>query len=169
MKIAMLIVLTGCCAGLASAQTPLRVQAVAKTDPCSAVDVEDLGSCGMEALGDRNYDAARRTWMRAAQHGDFQAARWLGDTYSEGKGVKTDNLQAYEWFDIAAALHARAIAREKTADEPTARDSNQGEIDHRNAAAKKLKADQVKQAQAFSHKWQQANPHAVESQERFAE
>src|ERR1700722_3849476 len=107
----MAILLTGCWAGVALAQTPLRVQAVAKSDPCSGTDAADLGSCGMEALGDKNYEAARRAWMLAAQHGDYLAARWLGETYSEGKGVKTDYQQAYEWFDIAAALHARAITR----------------------------------------------------------
>ena len=169
MKIAMTILLTGCCAGAAFAQTPLRVQAVAKTDPCAAADAKDLGSCGMEALGDKNYEAARRAWELAAQHGDYVAARWLGEVYSEGNGVKTDYLQAYEWFDIAAALHARAIAREHPVGDPTARDSNQGEIDHRNAAAKKLKADQIKQAQQVSLRWQAANPHTVKEQETFAE
>jgi TPR repeat protein len=169
MKIAMLILLSACCADLAFAQTPLRVQPVVKIDPCAGADAEDLASCGMEALGDKDYDAARRAWMLASQHGDYLAARWLGEIYSAGKGVKTDYLQAYEWFDIAAALHARAIVREHPAEDWAARDSNQGEIDHRNAIAKKLKADQIKQAQHLSLKWQAANPHAVEEQEIFAE
>jgi TPR repeat protein len=169
MKIAMAILLTGCGASLAFAQTPLRLQTVVQTDPCAAADAEALGSCGMEAFGDKNYDAARGAWMLAAQHGDYQAASWLGELYSEGKGVKADYLQAYEWFDIAAALHARAIAREHPAGNAASRDSNQGEIDHRNVVAKKMKADQIKQAQQFSLKWQAANPHAIEEQKSFAE
>ncbi len=169
MKLGMAILLSGCCAVAAFAQTPLRVQAVAKSDPCATTAIEGLGSCGMEALGDRNYAAARKAWMLASQHGDYQAARWLGEMYAEGRGTKTDYVQAYQWFDIAAALHARAIARESPAGDPAARDSNQGEIDHRNVAAKKMKANQIKQAQQLSRNWQKANPRAVDQQAVSAE
>ncbi|HEX4159567.1 MAG TPA: hypothetical protein VHY79_13945 [Rhizomicrobium sp.] len=143
-------------------------QAAAKTDPCSSADAADLGSCGMEAFGDKNYAAAQKAWALAAQQGDYQAAKWLGEMYAEGKGTKNDYVQAYQWFDIAAALHARAIARESPAAGPTARVSNQSEIDLRNAVAKKMKAEQITQAQQLSHKWEKANPHAVAEDMGFA-
>jgi TPR repeat protein len=169
MKVAVLIMLAGCGASGAFGQTPLRVQAAVQADPCAAADAADLTNCGMEALGDKNYEAARRAWTLAAQRGDYLAARWLGELYSEGKGVKTDYPQAYEWFDIAATLHARAIAREHPAANPSGRGSNQDEIDRRNAVAKKLNPDQIKDAQQSSLKWQAANPHALEERGAFNE
>jgi len=167
MKFAVLVLVSGCCVSAALAQTPLKFQSVVKTDPCAAIDPGDLGSCGMESFGDKNYPSALKAWTLAAQHGDFQSARWLGEMYANGKGVKQDYVRAYEWFDIAAALHARTIAREPPAPDSGARDSNQDEINHRNAAAKKLKADQIKQAEDLSRKWQAANPNAVEIQKGF--
>jgi hypothetical protein len=47
--------------------------------------------------------------------------------------------------------------------DPTARDSNQSEINLRTAAGKKLTAAQLKQAQQASLSWQKANPHAVDT------
>jgi TPR repeat protein len=169
MKFAMPAMLLLCCATAAFAQTPLHVQAVVKTDPCAGIDTEDLSSCGMEAFGDGNYAAAQKAWTLASQHGDYRAATWLGEMYAEGKGVKQDYVQAYEWFDIAAALHARCIASEGPAANPAVRDSNQGEIDHRNAAGKKLTAAQLKQAQQASLSWQNANPHAVDKDLNLAD
>ncbi|HEY3637610.1 MAG TPA: hypothetical protein VGK90_05605 [Rhizomicrobium sp.] len=163
MKHILAVALLSCCAGVASAQTTLRLQAVAKDDPCASSETEDLGSCGIEALGDANYAAARHAWLRASQRGDYQAALWLGEMYAGGKGVKKDYLQAYVWFDIAAALHARAIAREQPSGDPEWRDSNQGEIDHRNVAAKKMKLAQIKQAQQLSRNWQKSNPNAIDT------
>jgi TPR repeat protein len=167
-KFSVLILLSGCWATMTFAQTPLSLQAVVKADPCSSADVADLGSCGMEAFGDKDYPAARKAWTLAAQHGDYEAAKWLGEMFVEGKGAKQDYVQAYQWFDIAAALHARGIAREGPASDPAARDSNQSEIDPRNAVAKKMKAEQIKQAQQLSHDWQKANPHAVVEELGFA-
>jgi len=164
MKFTVMILLLACCASASFAQTALRVQPVAPKDPCAAIDPEDLGSCGMESLGDKNYESARKAWMLAAQRGDYQSARWLAEMYAEGEGGKKDYLQAYEWFDIAAALHARAIAREAPAPDPSVRDSNQDEINHRNIVAKNLNATQIKQAQQLSLNWQKANPHAVDQQ-----
>jgi hypothetical protein len=164
MKFAVVLLLTGCCSATAIAQTPLKLQPVVATDPCAAIDPEDLGSCGMESFGDKYYTSAQKAWALAAQHGDYQAAKWLGEMYANGKGVKQDNVQAYEWFDIAAALHARTVAKEGPAPDSSVRDSNQDEINHRNTVAKKLKSDQIKQAQDLSRKWQDANPHAVEAQ-----
>jgi hypothetical protein len=169
MKFAASIIVAGCSASLAFAQTPLRLQPVVKTDPCAAVDTADLGSCGMESFGDKNYPSAVKAWTLGAQHGDYQAARWLGEMYANGNGVKQDYLHAYEWFDIAAALHARVIAREAPVPDSGARDSNQDEINQRNIVAKKLKADRIKQAQQLSSQWQQANPGAVAKPQKLAE
>ena len=160
LRFSLLILAAGCSA--AYAQTPLRQQTVVPADPCLGLETVDLGSCGMEALGDKNYAAARKAWTLATQHGDYQAANWLAEMYAQGSGTKVDNVQAYQWFDIAAALHARAIARERPAGDAIGRDSNQGEIDRRNAVAKKLKSTQISQAQQLSRNWQKANPHAVD-------
>jgi TPR repeat protein len=167
MKFAVLLLLTGCCASAAVAQAPLAFQPVVATDPCAAIDPGDLSSCGMESYGDKNYASALKAWSLAAQHGEYQAARWVGEMYAGGKGVKQNDVQAYEWFDIAAALHARRIAKEGPAPSSGVRDSNQDEIDRRNAVAKKMKPNQVKEAQELSRKWQAANPHAIVEQKGF--
>jgi TPR repeat protein len=162
MKLFLQVVLFSCCAGVALAQTPLREQAVVKTDPCADATAEDLGSCGLGAFGDHDYSAALRAWALAAQNGDYQSAIWLAQMYHGGKGVKKDDTQSYAWYDIAAALHAREIARELPAPATSARDSNQAEIDDRNTIGKKMTAAQIKQAQQISRNWQQVNPHAGE-------
>jgi hypothetical protein len=162
MKYSVLITLFGLGAGAALAQTPLRMQAVVEADPCADAAVEDLGSCGLEAFGDHDYSAALKAWKLASQHGDYQSAIWLAQMYHGGKGVKKDDTQAYAWYDIAAALHAREIAREPPAPAASARDSNQAQIDDRNAVAKRMTASQVKQAEQISSDWQKANPHAGE-------
>jgi hypothetical protein len=160
MKPSVLLALFGLFATSAMAQTPLHLQPVAKSDPCIDADSQDLGSCGLEAYGDGNYAAARRAWELAAQHGDYQAAVWLAQIYNEGKGVKRDYARAYAWFDIAAAVHAHAIDTEPAASDPTARDSNQTEIDDRNATAKKLTPAQLAGAQKLSRDWQKASLHS---------
>jgi TPR repeat protein len=159
MKVYVVVALVGCCAPAAIAQTALHVQAVAKTDPCADADPEDLSSCGLGALGDGNYTAARRAWELAAQHGDYQGAIWLAQLYEAGKGIPKDPVEAYAWFDIAAALHGRAIDREHASPDPLLRDSNEAEIGARDGIAKKMSKTDVARAQQISRDWQKANPH----------
>ena len=49
-------------------------------------------------------DAEAVRWYRkAAEQGLADAQLWLGFMYADGRGVPEDSVQAYAWFNIAAA------------------------------------------------------------------
>ena len=49
-------------------------------------------------------DAKAAQWyLSAAKQGQADAQVWLGMAYESGKGVSKDYVEAYAWFDVAAA------------------------------------------------------------------
>ena len=151
MQFLALLVLGGM--SVAHAQTPLTVQKLDQSDPCSGADPSNFGSCGMTAYSDGNYTTARTAWEKAAEHGDYTAALWVGELYDNGNGVQIDYVLAYKWYDIAAAIHAQAISKLPANPDPLLRDTNQTEINYRDDDAKKMSASQIKQARGLSNKW----------------
>jgi hypothetical protein len=127
--------------------------------PCTDTNPEDLSNCGLVALGDGRYVAARQAWELAAWHGDYLGALWLGELYEAGKGVPRDDVHAYAWFDIAAELHAHEIAGKHAPASP-ALSTNRTEIAARDALAKKMTKSDIEKAQQLSRDWQKENPRA---------
>jgi TPR repeat protein len=50
-----------------------------------------------------DYAAALKQWMPAAESGDRQAQKYLGDLYRDGKGTPADKAQALRWYRLASA------------------------------------------------------------------
>jgi hypothetical protein len=126
---------------------------------CTDTNVDDLSDCGLVALGDGRYAAAKQAWELAAWQGDYLAALWLGQLYDAGKGVPKDDVQAYAWFDISATLHTRELEGEQSQETP-ALSTNQTEIAARDALAKKMTQSEIEKAQQLSRDWQKENPRA---------
>ena len=52
---------------------------------------------------EQDYTKAIKFFERAARGGHTQAQHYLGLIYYKGLGVTKDNIEAYKWFDLAAA------------------------------------------------------------------
>jgi TPR repeat protein len=134
----------------AFAQTPLRKAPVDTSNPCVGVESADgLASCGMVAFNNHNYPVARSAWSSAAGRGHHLAAIWLAGSYADGDGGEKDNVQAYKWYDIAAAIHGAEIDKLP----PGTKEDNQQEINYREGVARKLTPDQITDAQKLAHEW----------------
>lgn len=145
------------CVGIANGQTPLHSQAISKTDPCQPDD----GVCWASNVNPRTYVHARAALERIAETGDSDAAYWLAQTFDEdaSDNIPIDHTKAYEWYDIAAALKTREIAKEPDADSGnvSAPDTNALQISSRDGCAKYLSAKQLIGARNWSKLWQAAH------------
>ncbi len=56
-----------------------------------------------------DYATTLRLLRPLAEQGDAIALFNLGVMYDNGQGVPQDNVQAYKWFDLAAAERARIL------------------------------------------------------------
>jgi len=64
----------------------------------------NLGHLYYEGQGvPRDYEEARRLFLRAAELGNASAMNSLGRMYHEGRGVKKDDREAVRRFENAAA------------------------------------------------------------------
>ena len=80
----------------------------------------------------QNPTEAANWFRRAAEQGYEKAQHNLGAMYGSGQGVKRDYIQAYKWLNICAAQ------------------GNAGCITQRDLVAKKLKPNQVSEAQRLA-------------------
>jgi len=95
-----------------------------------------LGICYARGLGVPKNEALAFKWFsRAAQEGNASAQYELGGCYRLAQGVRTDLPKAYLWYNLAAASGNH--------DAPEARD----------ALAKRLTEDEVRQAQRQSQEF----------------
>ena len=138
-------------ASLASAAAQTAVHTAPKLHSQRCGDNEGLANCGLEANTNGDYDVARDAWARAAaQEGDHLAAIWLGELYDAGhSGFPDSAVQAYKWYDIAAALHGIEIDKLP----PGSIGSNQTEINYRDYVARQLTPAQIADAQRMSREW----------------
>src|SRR5512140_2035652 len=83
----------------------------------------------------QNYTEAARWFERAAAQGYTKAQNNLGAMYGAGRGVKKDYVQAYKWLSICAAS------------------GSEGCITQRDLVAKKLKGNQLAEAQRLTRDW----------------
>lgn len=99
-----------------------------------------LGFSYFSGNGVPKNDSLGMKWSRnSADQGNSTAQFLLGYAYQNGSRVPQDYVQAYFWFNLAAA-HARTSA------EP------------RDAVAKLMAPDQIAQAQKLSQEWLAAHP-----------
>ena len=52
----------------------------------------------------KDAQEAVRKWRQAAKTGDKEASLYLGTMYEKGQGIPQDNILAYMWYAIAAAM-----------------------------------------------------------------
>jgi TPR repeat protein len=70
-------------------------------------------------------------------------------TDENGHGGDKDYMQAYKWYDIAAAIHAAEIDKLP----PGAIESNQQEINYRDYVARQMTTTQIADAQKLAREW----------------
>lgn len=139
---------------LANAQTPLHTQSKDTSDICAnstdPMANSDIYSCATDAMSNNNYSVAMKWLLKGASRGDDMAQFQLGMIYEDGKGVSQDFVQAYKWFDIAAATHGACIDQKSPG---RSQEDNQMEINYRNSVAKKMTQEQIKEAQGLARDW----------------
>ncbi|BAM87614.1 hypothetical protein S58_16060 [Bradyrhizobium oligotrophicum S58] len=89
----------------------------------------------------QSYEIAAELYGDAAERGEPRAQHLLGLAYDKGRGVSQDDVLAYKWLSLAAAM---APIRER---EPYLR--------IRNAVASKMSHDQIIDGQRLAIEWQQ--------------
>ena len=90
------------------------------------------------AYEQRNYEQAWQGFDELAEAGDADAQYMLGRMYAQGQGTLQDFVQAYQWYNLAAAQGQRFAS--------AARD----------VLAERMTAEQVASAQELARAWQQA-------------
>ena len=96
-----------------------------------------LGAMYARGLGGlkKNYGEAARWYRKAAKQGSAIAQTNLGDLYARGLGVRQDYIQAYKWYDLAAAQN------------------NENASKSRRKIAARMSPTQVSKAQRLSRVW----------------
>ena len=97
---------------------------------------------GLAAHERGDYATALRLFRPLGEQGNASAQYNLGVMYALGQGVPRDNVQAYMWFDLAAARFS--------APEEEYRD--QAVID-RDFVASKMTPAQIAEAQRLAREW----------------
>lgn len=157
-----LAIIMACSPLLAQAQTPLHTQTKDNRDYCAGDDPEAMSAYEMLQCargngdwGARNYDAVLKWYTLAANYGELSAQTWLGDIYQNASygrdyGIQPDLVQAYKWYDIAAATHGVCIDRLLPGKN---QENNQREINNREGVAKQMKPEQIREAQQLAREW----------------
>jgi len=93
----------------------------------------NMGLLYLDGKGVPQSPAEAANWFRRAAEQDYEKAQHnLGAMYGSGQGVKRDYIQAYKWLNICAAK------------------GNAGCVTQRDLVAKKLKPNQVSEAQRLA-------------------
>lgn len=140
---------------LAHGQTPLYTQQKDTSTFCDTnPDPQSnptLAHCATDATMKGNYPSAFKWTFLGANRGDYAAQEKLGSLYEKGKGVAQDYVQAYKWYDIAAATHAACIA--ELPPSLHSAETNGSEISDRDSVAKKMSSEQIEEAQRLERGW----------------
>jgi hypothetical protein len=144
-RLSPILILSALTFGAAAAQTTLHTAPAPHSEPCT----EYFAECGLRAEVKGDHEIARSAWSRAAEEGDYLAAVWLAQVYEHGHLGDGGYVQAYKWYDIAAALHGIDIDKLP----PGSRENNEAEINYRDDAARHLTSVQIADAQRMSREW----------------
>ena len=91
----------------------------------------------------QDFELAANLWRKAAERGDADAQRNLGEMYRTGEGVTRNLVEAYAWLNVAATNGSEDAAESKT------------------QVARSLIIDEVTQAQKLSREMVEANPKLI--------
>jgi uncharacterized protein len=91
-------------------------------------------------LYERHRYTGAAKWYREAADQGLEDAQ-LGLLYAKGQGVPRDDVQAYMWFELAAAQ------------------GDQSAANNREAAARRMTPDQIAEAQRLAHEWRAKPEH----------
>ena len=89
---------------------------------------------------DEEMSPSAKRYRLAAEQGDAEAQSNLGNRYANGTGVPQDYVQAYMWFNLAAAQ------------------GDEGARDNRNRVADMMTPAQIEEAQRLAREWLAAHP-----------
>jgi uncharacterized protein len=87
------------------------------------------------------YTEAAKWYREAADQGVGDAQFSLGLLYAKGEGVPRDDVQAYMWFELAAAQDDQSAAN------------------NRDAAARRMTPEQIAEAQRLAREWRPKSEH----------
>lgn len=83
-------------------QYPYRKQWLEKSAELGCSDAQyDIG---VSCASDQDYENALLWWRKAANQGDYEAMREIGNCYEDGLGVAKDHKTALQWYKKAADL-----------------------------------------------------------------
>ena len=87
-----------------------------------------------------NLDEALVWYRRAAEQGDVDSEIVLALAYAKGIGVQQSDVEAYEWYDIAASLAKYADVKDDV-------------IKRRDELSRAMSPPQVEEAKKLSADW----------------
>ena len=90
---------------------------------------------GLDAYNAEDYATALREWRPLANQGLASAQYNLGVMYDNGRGVPQDDVEAYKWWNLAAA-QGNAFAKS-----------------HKEIVEKKMTRQQIAEGQRLSREW----------------
>ncbi len=113
------------------------------TAPVNAQDFDKVVAefnKGVAAYNRGDYGTALQVFKIVAEQNHAAAQYNLGVMYSFGRGVPQDFVQAYMWFNLAAAQ------------------GNEKASQNRNIVAKLMTCSDISKAQRMVHEWREAHP-----------
>jgi TPR repeat protein len=113
------------------------------TAPVNAQDFDKViaeFNKGVAAHTRGDYGTALQVFKIVAEQNHAAAQYNLGVMYSFGRGVPQDYVQAYMWFNLAAAQ------------------GNEKASQNRNIVAKLMTCSDISKAQRMVHEWREAHP-----------
>ena len=133
-------------------------QAAKLAEPTQS-DVREAISRAIEICGDSarlngNYVIAIKWWRRAADRGNTSAQMKLAYVYGEGRGgTPIDYIEAYKWYDIAAAIVGAKIDKLPVAASHNGEKDNSDQLWYRDQVAKQMTSEQIAEAQRLAREW----------------
>jgi uncharacterized protein len=101
-----------------------------------------------------NYVIAMKWWRRAADRGNTSAQMKLAYVYGEGRGgTPIDYIEAYKWYDIAAAIVGAKIDKLPVAASHNGEKDNSDQLWYRDQVAKQMTSEQIAEAQRLAREW----------------
>jgi len=107
---------------------------------------------------EKDPNEAAKWYLRAARQGDGDAQIEIGEMYAQGEGVSQDFVEAYKWFNIAAAspekpdLSVFTATNQEALKELLPRIAQKAK-EHREDLVERMTPDQIAEAQELSREF----------------
>ena len=109
---------------------------VGVTSVVAAGDFED----GKDALAHKDFTTAFNKFLSAAEVGHTRAQYMLGVLYTNGNGVRKNDVQAHKWFSLSAASATDARMKDIA-------------LSSRNAIAQTMTPEGIAEAEQLARDW----------------